>query len=132
MDKRNQIVKCKGPAGNIVHLPRSTAESRASRANGIRILEDEMADVPDPQFACKTWTPSRKQEPTKLNMPIDPKEGLTYLGFDPEAFEDVEAFKAAADKHLRAARTGAYRQGDRRKGVRQDQRHTAQQPERRC
>jgi hypothetical protein len=30
-------------------------------------------------------------------MPIDPKEGLTYLGFDPEAFEDVDAFKAAAD-----------------------------------
>lgn len=30
-------------------------------------------------------------------MPIDPKEGLSYLGFDPEAFEDLDAFKASAD-----------------------------------
>lgn len=58
MDKRNQIVKCKGPAGNIVHLPRSTAESRASRANGIRILEDEMADVPDLNSPAKRGRPA--------------------------------------------------------------------------
>jgi len=30
-------------------------------------------------------------------MPIDPKAGLEYLGFDPEAFDDVDAFKTAAD-----------------------------------
>ena len=58
MDKRNETVKCKGPAGNDVYLPRATAESRASRVSGVRILEDELAEVPDLNAPAKRGRPA--------------------------------------------------------------------------
>lgn len=67
MDKRNETVKCKGPAGNDVYLPRATAESRANRVSGVRILEDELADVPD------LGGPARKQTKAKESKPRKPR-----------------------------------------------------------
>ena len=60
MDQRNKTVKCMGPGGNIVYMPRQTAESRASRAQGVRIIEDDMVAVPD--LGAKA-TPAKAAEP---------------------------------------------------------------------
>ncbi len=69
------MVKCIGPAGNTVYMPRETAESRASRVQGVRIVEEQMLPIPDlsgdanaersTAKAVKTAKPRKPRGPNK-------------------------------------------------------------------
>lgn len=82
MDQRNKTVKCMGPGGNIVYMPRQTAESRASRAQGVRIIEDELIPVPD-------LSGDDDAEPMRASKPRKPR-GPNKKKSNPKAFADAD------------------------------------------